>query len=48
MKNKKELIELALVFMIGIIFIILMALNVKQYDKKFPIENKYNNIKIDS
>lgn len=44
MKNKKELIELVLVFMIGVIFIILMAFNVKQYDKKHPIENKYNNI----
>ena len=38
MLNKKELIELVLVFMLGVIFLLLLAFNVKQYDKKFPTQ----------
>lgn len=36
MKIKKELLELVLVFMLGVLFLLLLAFNVKQYDKKFP------------
>lgn len=39
MKIKKELLELVLVFMLGVIFLLFLAMNVKQYDKKFPNQN---------
>lgn len=38
MRTKKELLEIVLVFVIGVIFILLLALNVKQYDEKFPTQ----------
>lgn len=46
-KNKKELLEIVLIFLIGVIFILLLAFNVKQYDKKFP-NQEINNIEINS
>lgn len=36
MRIKKELIELALVYLLGVIFILLLALNVQQYNKNHP------------
>ena len=38
MLNKKELLEVALIVMLGIVFLLLLAFNVKQYDKKFPTQ----------
>lgn len=38
MLNKKELLEVALMVMLGIVFLLLLAFNVKQYDKKFPTQ----------
>ena len=36
MKIKKELLELVLVFMLGVIFLLFLAMNVKQYDNTHP------------
>lgn len=36
MKIKKELLELVLVFMLGVIFLLFLAMNVKQYDNIHP------------
>lgn len=42
MRTKKELLEIVLVFVIGVIFILLLALNVKQYEKRFPTQTNHN------
>jgi hypothetical protein len=39
MRIKKELLEVVLVFMLGVLFILVLAWNVNQYDKKFPNQN---------
>ena len=36
MRIKKELLGIVLVFMLGVLFILLMCINAKQYDKNFP------------
>lgn len=33
MRTKKELLEIVLVFVLGVIFLILLAINVNQYDR---------------
>lgn len=48
MRIKKELLEIALVFLIGVIFVLLLALNVQKYNKNHPIESQYGNIEINS
>ena len=39
MRNKKELLEVVLVFILGVLLILALAWNVNQYDKKFPNQN---------
>lgn len=39
MRIKKELLEVVLVFMLGILFILALAFNVNQYDKNHPNQN---------
>lgn len=39
MRNKKELLQVVLVFVIGVLFILVMCWNANQYDKKFPNQN---------
>lgn len=39
MRIKKELLEVVLVFMLGVLLILAIAFNVNQYDKKFPNQN---------
>lgn len=39
MKIKKELLEVVLVFILGVLIILALAWNVNQYDKKFPNQN---------
>ena len=36
--NKKELLEIVLIFVLGVLFILIMCFNAKQYDKKFPTQ----------
>lgn len=36
MKQKKELLGIVLVFMLGVLFILVMCINAKQYDKTHP------------
>ena len=36
MRNKKELLEVVLVFILGVLLILTICLNAHQYDKKFP------------
>lgn len=38
MKTKKELLEVVLLFVLGVIFILLLAFNVNQYDKNHPTQ----------
>lgn len=42
MRIKKELLEIVLIFVLGVICLISIALNVKQYDKKFPTQVNQN------
>ena len=39
MRTKKELLEVVLVFVLGVLFILALAWNANQYDKKFPNQN---------
>jgi hypothetical protein len=39
MRIKKELLEVVLVFMLGVLFILALAWNVNQYDKNHPNQN---------
>lgn len=39
MKIKKEILEMCIIFILGVLFILTMCWNAKQYDKKFP--NQY-------
>lgn len=39
MRIKKELLQVVLVFMLGVLFILAIVWNVNQYDKKFPNQN---------
>lgn len=36
--NKKELLEIVLIFVLGVIGLLLIAFNVEQYNKKFPTQ----------
>lgn len=38
MRIKKELLEVVLLFVLGVIFILLLAFNVNQYDKNHPTQ----------
>ena len=38
MRIKKELLEVALIFVLGIIFLILLAINVNYYDNIHPTQ----------
>ena len=39
MRIKKELLEIVLVFVLGVIFLIILAINVNHYDKNYPNQN---------
>lgn len=39
MRNKKELLEVVLIFILGVLMILAMCWNANQYDKKFPNQN---------
>lgn len=38
MRIKKELLGIVLMIMLGILFILLICINVKQYDKTYPTD----------
>lgn len=40
--NKKELLEIALVFMLGVLMLLAIAINVKHYDQTHPTQNPTN------
>ena len=39
MRIKKELLEVVLLFVLGVLIILALAWNANQYDKKFPNQN---------
>ena len=39
MRIKKELLQIALVYLLGVLFILALVWNVNQYNKRFPNQN---------